>query len=146
MADKTVSKSIAELISLDVSFVDDVISRLESFRYQVKESDTWVIGFSIQKVVNTIKNECNVLMIPDELNQVAVDRVCGEFMLGKKECGQLDGFDLEAAVKQIQEGDTNVVFAIGDGNMTPEQRLNHLIGFLMTNGKEQFTSFRRLKW
>ena len=139
-------ETIAQMTSLDVSFVDDVILRLESFGYQVEESDTWVIGFSIQKVVNTIRNECNVSKIPNELNQVAMDMVCGEFLFGKKESGQLKGFDLDAAVKQIQEGDTNVVFAIGDGNMTPEQRLNNLIGFLMSNGKNQFVSFRRLKW
>ncbi|HUM42445.1 MAG TPA: hypothetical protein PKI14_05825, partial [Fervidobacterium sp.] len=66
----------------------------------------------------------------------------------KKGIGQLQGLDIDidAAVKQIQEGDTNVTFAFGNGSMTPEQRLDSLIAYLMTSGKSQFVHYRRLRW
>lgn len=144
----SIKESITQMTGLGETFIDDVDSRLKSFGYQIQDSDIWMILFCIQKVVNTIKNECNVSKIPNELIQVAVDMVCGEFLFAKKGSGQLQGFEinLDAAVKQIQEGDTNVVFTSGEGSMTPEQRLNSLIAFLLGDGKRQFISFRRLKW
>ena len=58
----------------------------------------------------------------------------------------LTGFDLEYAVKQIQTGDTNTVFATGEGSMTPEQRLTSFINYLLSYGKAEFNSFRRIRW
>lgn len=58
----------------------------------------------------------------------------------------LEGFDLEYAVKQIQTGDTNTVFATGEGSLTPEQRLTSFINYLLSYGKAEFNSFRRIRW
>ena len=63
-----------------------------------------------------------------------------------KEISYNNLLDIDAAVKQIQEGDTSVTFAFGDGSSTPEKRLDLLIAFLMQNGKEQFVHYRRLRW
>ena len=52
----------------------------------------------------------------------------------------------ESAVKQIQEGDTNVIFGIGSGDMTPEQRLETLTSWLLDYGKEELFRHRRLAW
>lgn len=65
---------------------------------------------------------------------MAVYMAVGEYLNAKKAMGQLTGFDLDAAIKQIQEGDTNTVFALGEGSLTPEQRLNVLIDYLI-NGR-----------
>jgi len=126
--------------------LDDVKKRLESFGYTVTDADAWVLDFIIQKVENQIKNECNVDAVPDGLHNIAVDMVVGEFLLNKKSRGQLEGFDLEAAVKQIHEGDTSVTFAIGDGSKTPEERLDELILYLMNYGKGKFAAYRCIKW
>ncbi len=129
--------------------IDDVKKRLESFGYTVVDADDWLLNFLIDKVENTIKNDCNVSEIPDGLYQIAVDMVCGEFLQGKKAMGQLniDGIDVDAAaIKQIQEGDTSVTFAIGEGSQTPEQRIDRFISFLMTYGIGQFASYRCMKW
>lgn len=126
--------------------LEDVTKRLESFGYEVTEADNWMIEFLIQKIENSIKADCNINTIPEELHEIAVDMVVGEFLLNKKSRGQLEGFDLEAVVKQIHEGDTSVTFAIGDGNKTPEERLDSLIAYLMVSGKSQFVRYRRLKW
>ena len=92
--------------------LEDVKQRLSSFGYEVTEGDTWVLGFIIQKVENYIKNNCNVDIVPEGLHQIAVDMSVGEFLLSKKSTGQLTGFNLEAAIKQIQEGDTTVLLLV----------------------------------
>ena len=126
--------------------LEDVTKRLESFGYEVTEADNWMIEFLIQKIENSIKADCNINTIPEELHEITVDMVVGEFLLNKKSRGQLEGFDLEAAVKQIHEGDTSVTFAIGDGSKTPEERLDELILYLMNYGKGKFAAYRCIKW
>lgn len=126
----------------------DIEKRLESLGYTLNDSDKWMIEFMLEKVTNTIKNDCNVSAIPEGLHQIAVDMVCGEFLFAKKQSGQLGGFNVElssAILKQTQSGDTNVVFAF-DGIQTPEQRLDAVIKYLMNYGRGQFASYRRLKW
>ena len=58
--------------------------RLESFGSVLKDGDEVILTFSIQKVENTIKNDCNVPSIPDGLMHIAVDMAVGEFLSVKK--------------------------------------------------------------
>lgn len=122
--------------------------RLSSFGYALKDGDEALLAFSIQKVESTIKNDLNTPSIPDGLIHIAVDMAIGEFLLAKKTFSpdDLTGFDLEPAVKQLQEGDTNTVFATGEGTMTPEQRLTALIDRLLNYGRDEFACYRRLRW
>ena len=126
--------------------LEDVKERLASFGYQVTEADSWMLTFLIQKVENYIKNITNLSTIPEGLDNVAVDMVVGEFLLNKKSIGGLTGFDLEAAIKQIQEGDTSITYAIGEGDLTPEKRLDNLINYLLTHGERELLSYRCVKW
>ncbi len=128
--------------------LDMVRERLESFGYVLNAGDEALITFSIQKVENTIKNDCNVLSVPDGLINIAVDMAAGEFLMAKKtfSSGDIAGLNLDYAVKQIQAGDTNTVFATGEASMTPEQRLSHLITHLLTHGRDEFSSYRKLRW
>ena len=93
-----------------------------------------------------IKNLTNLQTIPEGLESMAVSMAAGEYLNMKKATGSLEGFDLEAAVKQIQEGDTNISFAIGDGSSTPEQRLNSLIDYLINGRIGEIYRYRRLVW
>lgn len=126
--------------------LEDVKERLASFGYQVTEADSWMLTFLIQKVENHIKNTCNVSTIPEELLNIAIDMVVGEFLLNKKSSNNLAGFNLETAIKQIQEGDTSITYAIGEGDLTPEQRLDLLIDYLINHGKNEILSYRSIKW
>lgn len=133
--------------------LEDVTARLESLGYTVIEADSMVLQFIITKVENNIKTQCGVydsetesIIVPDGLYNIAVDMVAGEFLFNKKAIGQLTGFDISAAVKQIQEGDTSVTYAIGSGDKTPEQRLDELIFYLMERGKGSFASYRSFQW
>lgn len=125
-----------------------VKERLSSFGYEVKESDTSSLAFCVEKVCSSIKNEINWKDVPEGLEHIAVDMAAGEFLLAKKTFAPADlkGLNLDYAVKQIQTGDTNTVFAVGEGSMTPEQRLTSFINYLLSYGKAEFNSFRRIRW
>ena len=122
--------------------------RLQSFGYEWKNGDEAILAFSVQKAENTIKNDCNISSVPEGLINIAVDMAVGEFLMAKKAFAPNDiaGLDLSTAVKQIQEGDTSVTFAAGEGSLTAEQRLDNLINYLLTYGKGEFVHYRRLLW
>ena len=128
--------------------LDMVKERLQSFGYEIQDGDEIILNFSIQKVENTIKNDCNVSSIPDGLVNIAVDMAVGEFLTAKKTFSpdSIAGLDLDVAVKQIQTGDTNTVFATGEGSSTPEQRLNSFLNYLLTYGRDQFSCYRKIRW
>lgn len=128
--------------------IEKAKKRLESFGYEVKAGDELALTFCIEKTRNTIKNETNQREVPQGLEHIATDMTVGEFLLSKKTFapGDIAGLDLDYAVKQIQTGDTNTVFAVGEGSNTPEQRLNTLINYLLGYGKTEFAAFRRIKW
>ena len=88
--------------------LERIKERLESLGYALKDGDEVILTFSIQKVENTIKNDCNVPSIPDGLMNIAIDMAIGEFLTAKKTFSPDDiaGLDLDFAVKQIQEFDT----------------------------------------
>lgn len=109
-------------------------------------TDDPLLDIIISNVQWKVKNETNRTDMPEGLESVAVYMAVGEYLNMKKVSGQLEGFDLDAAIKQIQEGDTNTVFAIGDGNLTPEQRLDNLIDFLINGRNREFYHYRRLVW
>lgn len=127
---------------------DAVKDRLKSLGYEVKADDEFALTFCVEKVRSTIKNEINWQDVPEGLEHIAVDMAAGEFLLSKKTFAPNDlvGFDLDYAVKQIQTGDANTVFATGEGSLTPEQRLTAFINYLLSYGKAEFNSFRRIRW
>lgn len=81
--------------------------------------------------------------LPEELENAAVLRAAGTYLGWKKAGGRLEGFDLERAVKQLQEGDTTVAYESGK---SPEERLDGLIGALTRWGQEQLSAYRRVTW
>lgn len=127
--------------------LDDVIALLDALGVTGAADDP-LLPYMVNSVTERVKNETNQSEIPEGLHYVAVELVVGEYLTFKKNAGQLeiDGLDLEAAVKQIQEGDTNTVFAIGDGSQTPEQRLDTLISRLTRDRSREFIRFRRIQW
>lgn len=136
------------MVKWGVSMFDKVIERLKSFDYELKYGDDAAVNFLIQKVENTIKNDCNVPSVPDGLINIAVDMVIGEFLSAKKTFAPEDiaSINLDLAIKQIQTGDTNTVFATGEANQTDEQRLNSFINYLLTYGRDEFSCYRKIRW
>lgn len=138
-------KSNLTITSLDEPFYIAVLKRLVSFGYALKDDDAWVISFCIQKVENHIKNSCNILSVPSGLFNVAVDMVCGEFLLALKQTGKLElnDLDLSGVIAQLKEGDTTVQFANGSSE---EEKLTGFVNYLLTRGEDDFVCYRKLKW
>lgn len=124
---------------------DQVISLLTALGVTGAATDP-LLDILLQNVQQRILNKTNQSVIPEGLESVAVYMAVGEYLNMKKTVGQLTGFDLDAAIKQIQEGDTNTVFAIGEGSLTPEQRLNGLIDYLINGRSDELYRYRKLVW
>lgn len=124
---------------------DQVISMLTALGVTGAATDP-LLDILLQNVQQRILNKTNQSVIPEGLESVAVYMAVGEYLNMKKTVGQLTGFDLDAAIKQIQEGDTNTVFAIGEGSLTPEQRLNGLIDYLINGRSNELYRYRKLVW
>lgn len=124
---------------------DQVISMLTALGVTGAATDP-LLNILLQNVQQRILNKTNQSVIPEGLESVAVYMAVGEYLNMKKTVGQLTGFDLDAAIKQIQEGDTNTVFAVGEGSLTPEQRLNGLIDYLINGRSDELYRYRKLVW
>ena len=124
---------------------DQVISMLTALGVTGAATDP-LLDILLQNVQQRILNKTNQSVIQEGLESVAIYMAVGEYLNMKKTVGQLTGFDLDAAIKQIQEGDTNTVFAIGEGSLTPEQRLNGLIDYLINGRSDELYRYRKLVW
>lgn len=128
---------------------DKIVTLLAAIGYtNVTDNDTILLNFMISEVESHIKNEINWQEIPEGLEAVAINRVIGKFLLAKKTFSPADlsMLDLDAVVKQIQAGDTNYVFAVGEGSETDESRLTSFINYLLSYGESDFSAFRRIRW
>lgn len=124
---------------------EDIKKRLSDFGYTLLEADDFALTFVINTVEKSIKNFCNRVDVPDELYEVVINRVCGEFLSEKKQSGKLTDIDFEVAEKSIRMGDTTIDFAI-NSNLTPEANFDRLLKALMTTGEGDLISFRQLRW
>jgi len=148
--DEMMNKVLANILtvmtktSLSESFYEAVLKRLVSFGYTLKEDDSWLICFAMQKVENHIKNSCNTTDVPDGLFNVAVDMVCGEFLFTKKQTGQLEiaDLDFDGAFTSIKEGDTQVNF----GGSSDEEKFDQMVNYLLHHGEGDFVCYRKIRW
>ena len=128
----------------------DVVMRLSALGVTLSSapssSDDMLLKFAIDKVTNHINNQTNLTVIPAGLNEIAIDMVVGEFLLTKKSMGLLDieTLNFEVVAKQVQDGDTNVAFAV-DVKSTPEAKFDAFIKYLMHN-EADFTRYRVIVW
>ena len=128
--------------------IDSVKERLTNIGYVFIATDDFILNLLIEKVETVIKNNCNISEIPEELRSIAIDMVVGYFLKEKKSIAidSLLNLDLTQAIQSIREGDTSITFAIGNGNETPEQRLNTLINYLIYENEKVLVSYRCIKW
>lgn len=129
---------------------DKVAELLSAIGYEsLSGNDAMLLNFAIPKVENDLKNSINQKEVPQELEYVLACRAVGEFLQSKKTFAPADLSMLDlsgAVVKQIQAGDTNFAFAVGEGAETDESRLNAFIHSLIGYGAGQLSEFRRIRW
>lgn len=124
-----------------------VIAYLDALGVQVATGDA-LLGMVINNVEWKLKNLTNQAEIPEGLEAMAIRMVVGEYLSTLKGMGLLDlaTVDLEAAEKQIKEGDTQITYSVNEGTMTPEQRLDSLIAALVSGDMAEIYRYRRLVW
>lgn len=124
----------------------DVIERLKQLGYVATDSDNDHIDFELNKTLNYVMNYCNITTIPEILDPRIVDRVCSDFLYYKKNSGSLEGFNYDAVIKSIKEGDTQIQYAVGQGEDTPENRFDAFVKSLERGFDKWITPHRRLRW
>lgn len=124
-----------------------VVARLAMLGYTVTQTDIPGLEYLIRKCEQAILDNINHKVLPDGLFYTLVDMVAGQFLFDKKAAGDLDGFEFEAPVKSITEGDISVAFAgASDGANNAEARFDALLAELMCPAESTFAAFRRIKW
>ena len=124
-----------------------IVKRLEQLGYTVVDGDTEQIEFELEKINNyVINNFTRTNDIPSILDPRIIDRVCSDFLYYKKNSGSLEGFNYDAVIKSIKEGDTTITYAVGQGEDTPENRFDAFVKALERGFDKWCTPHRRLKW
>lgn len=126
--------------------IEQVIARLGMLGYDATPEDYSGIEFELNKILNYVMNYCNITKIPEILDPRITDRVCSEFLYYKKNSGTLEGFNYDAAIKSIKEGDTTLTYAVGQGEDTPENRFDAMVKQLERGFDKWITPHRRLRW
>ena len=124
-----------------------IVKRLKQLGYTATEADYESIDFELTKILNyVVNNFTRTTTIPEILEPRIIDRVCGEFLYYKKNSGSLEGFNYDAVIKQIKEGDTTIQYAVGQGEDTPENRFDAFVKSLERGFDKWCTPHRRLTW
>lgn len=125
----------------------EVIYYLEALGVQIATGDA-LLGMVIREVEQRVKNLSNQAELPEGLEPMAIRMVVGEYLSILKGMGLLNitTIDLEAAEKQIKEGDTQIIYSVGEGTLTPEQRLDSLIAAMRSLNMAEIYRYRRLIW
>lgn len=144
---QTVVDSVNEILkdTNHIPKVEAVAKRLVSFGYTPTEEDAWMIAFTMQKVMHHVLNEINHTKVPDELFEVVVDMVCGEFLLVKFQTGKLvlDSLDLDGMIQSVTEGDTTVSFSTEGSD---ESKFNSLLTWLIQGKGSDLLCYRKMRW
>lgn len=128
-----------------MDILKEVKQRLNSFGVETTETDDTVLVFLIAKEEQAVKNECNLLQVPLELQYYLIDWVCGDFLQTQYSLGRLElsGLDLTGALASVKEGDVSVNF---DGGTSDESKFRMLLSSLANCGRSELICFRRLRW
>lgn len=130
---------------LDVTtLITDIKERLASLGYAVTDSDDKSILALIKKVEQNILHWCNIDEVPECLNYVIIERVCGEFLLDKASFNQLDEGLVGSLVKTTKIGDTEIQHQVGA--TTPLDILRSQCKNMISYGKTDLIAHRRLPW
>jgi hypothetical protein len=125
---------------------EQVISRLKMLGYTATVEDNDHLDYELNKTINYVMNYCNITTIPEILNPRIIDRICADFLYYKKNSGSLEGFNYDAVIKSIKEGDTTLTYAVGQGEDTPENRFDSFVKQLERGFDKWITPHRRLRW
>lgn len=109
-------------------------------------TDSYLVNFAVNKMVNHINNQTNLTVVPEGLTQVAIDMAVGEFLFAKKSMGLLEvgSLNFDDVTKRVKDGDTDVEFVV-DAKSTPEAKFEAFLHYLQHN-EVDFVKYRVLTW
>ena len=123
---------------------EQVAAFLAALGIDVPEDDP-VLAYAQCAVYEELLNRLCVDEVPKGLEAMAVYRIAGQYLRLCKDAGRLE-VPLEAAVRQVQEGDTSITYALGQGDQTPEGRFDRMTDWLCGYGEDQLERYRRMLW
>lgn len=123
-----------------------IVERLAQLGYTATDEDYNQIDFELQQAVNYTLNHCNITHIPEIIEPRLIDRVCSSFLFYKKNSGSLKDFNYDSVIKSIKEGDTQIQYAVGQGEDTPENRFDTFVRKLEQGYDKWITPHRRMRW
>lgn len=124
----------------------NIIDRLMQLGYIPTDADHEQIDFELKSITNYVMNYCNITTIPEIVDPRIIDRVCSDFLYYKKNSGSLTGFNYDAVIKSIKEGDTTLTYAVGQGEDTPENRFDAFVKTLKNGFDKWITPHRGIRW
>ena len=132
-----------------LSIREGIVIRLQAFKYSVQENETSILDYLTLKTISSINNLTNQFYtadtIPQNLYSIVVDKIVGEFLLFKKNTGDIPSLDLSPVEKQIQAGDTSITYAV-ENITSPEKMYDLLIDYLISSRDKELMKYRRLVW
>ncbi len=118
----------------------DIGSRLIQLGIEVTELDREAMLFAEEKTREHILNVCNTVCVPKELEYLATDMACAEFIKDRYMAGLLADFDARGALKAITEGDVRLEYNTENGS-----DFDSLMEVL-NRGEADLYRFRKLRW
>lgn len=125
---------------------EHIVKRLGQLGYTATDEDSAIIDFELEKILNYVMNYCNITEIPNILDPRIIDRICGEFLFYQKNSGNLEGFDYDAVIKEIKEGDTTLKYTTGSDGDTAESRFDKFLNKMERGFDKWITPYRKLRW
>lgn len=124
-----------------------ILEQLKAYGYTTPEGsdDRILITLQIDQVEQYIKHYCNVCEIPECLEHVIIDMVCGKFLQLKKMTGQLSQIQLGGVLKSVRDGDTTVEYNVSY-MADPEAVFLAFVDKLINGHENELVCHRRLSW
>ena len=109
----------------------------------------------LNSVVNRVQNALNKgLLTQEDVQSNNLERLHGfiqyeliEYISDRKYAiDVLKDFNYDLMIKSIKEGDTQIQYAVGHGEDTPENRFDTFVRQLERGYDKWITPYRRLRW
>lgn len=123
--------------------IDQIKTRLKQFGYEVSSFDLQIISHISKSVEKDVKGFCHVTIIPDELTEKVIDKICGEFLQLKRQTGTLECFDTEQLVETVKMGDTSVTIKGKSGADLVDALIKQLVSQL---DERTMRCYRKVRW
>lgn len=147
----------------ELKFIDSLQDRLEthelptelyimiynifiSFGYKITEKDTFQICITVLKIKEKILSYCNTEIIPEGYLPKMATMICGDFLIQKRQSGNLDLKDLDFSdegIATLKEGDLSITF---DVDVSDYAKFDKLLDVMASIEDGDLLCYRKLKW